>query len=222
MIKYKNLYLIGTSHISKDSVREVEETITKVKPKIVALELDRTRFSLLNSNVKRRFRLSNIKLLGFKAFLLNLIGAWFEKRLGKKVGTEPGSEMKKAIEISRKLNLEIFLIDQDIKQTLNKLLSRISRKEKLNFLKDLLLGKEAYNFNIKKVPSEKEINKIICNLKDKYPSFYLTVIKERNEIMAKNLYKLMTAHPNDKIVCVVGAGHEKAIMGEIKLIEKIS
>ncbi len=221
MIKYKNLYLIGTSHISKDSVKEVEDRITKLNPKVVALELDRSRFNLLNSKVKRKFRLSSIKSLGLKAFLLNLIGAWFERRLGKKVGTEPGSEMKKAIELARKFKFEICLIDQDIKQTLNKLLSRISRKEKINLLKDLLFGDGRHNFNISEVPTEKEISKIINKLKIKYPSFYLTIIKERNELMAKNLYKLMNLYPNNKIVGIVGAGHEKAIVGEIKLTEKI-
>ena len=47
MIKYKNLYLIGTSHISRKSIKEVEEVIKKIKPKFVALELDQERFNHL-------------------------------------------------------------------------------------------------------------------------------------------------------------------------------
>lgn len=221
MIKYKNLYLIGTSHISEESVKEVEDVITNLQPNVVALELDRTRYIQMNSKQQRRLKLSNLRFLGFKAFILNIFGAWLERRLGKKVGTEPGSEMKKAIELAKKFNIEIALIDQDIKLTLNKLIARLTRKEKFNFLKDLILGSEDYDFNIKKVPSNTQINKIINNLKIKYPSFYLTVIKERNEIMAKNLYKLMNINNDKKVVGIVGAGHERAIIGEIKSIEKI-
>src|SRR3989344_6928939 len=221
MIKYKNLYLIGTSHISEESVKEVEDVITNLQPNVAALELDRTRYIQMNSKQQRRLKLSNLRFLGFKAFILNIFGAWLERRLGKKVGTEPGSEMKKAIELAKKFNIEIVLIDQDIKLTLNKLIARLTRKEKFNFLKDLILGSEDYDFNIKKVPSNTQINKIINNLKIKYPSFYLTVIKERNEIMAKNLYKLMSINNDRKVVGIVGAGHERAIIGEIKSIEKI-
>lgn len=222
MIRYKNLYLIGTSHISKDSVKEVEKTILKVRPRFVALELDRRRLRLLEDKKESRLRIKDIKNLGVKGFLLNLIGAWFEKRLGKKVGVEPGSEMKKAIELSKKFNISLVLIDQDIKFTITKFLARVTRREKLRFLKALFINDQAsLDFDIQKVPTRKEINKIITNIKKNYPSFYLTIIKERNQYMAQNLYSLMKKYPEDKIVGVVGAGHEKEIVGEIKLQEKI-
>ncbi len=219
-MKYKNLYLIGTSHISKDSVKEVEKTILKVRPRFVAVELDRRRLSLLENKKKSRISLRDIKNLGIKGFLLNLIGAWFEKRMGKKVGVEPGSEMKMAINLTKKLNLNLVLIDQDIKSTINKFLSRITRKEKLRFIKDLFFSRDT-GFDIKKVPSQNEIKKIINKIKKDYPSFYLTIIKERNVYMAQNLYKLMQKYPHEKIVAVIGAGHEKDILGEIKLLERI-
>ncbi len=221
MIKYKNLYLIGTSHISRESVEEVEKTILKVKPRFVALELDKRRLRLLEDKTQSRLRLRDVKSLGIKGFLLNLIGAWFEKRMGKKVGIEPGSEMKKAIELSRQFNIHLVLIDQDIKFTITKFLSRITRREKLKFLKDLIFSREDVSLDIKKVPNQKEIRKIITKIKKDYPSFYLTIIKERNEYMAQNLYNLMQKYPENNIVGVVGAGHEKEIVGEIKLQEKI-
>ena len=219
-MKYKNLYLIGTSHISKDSVKEVEKTILKVRPRFVAIELDRRRLSLLENKKKSRISFKDIRNLGLKGFLLNLIGAWFEKKMGKKVGVEPGSEMKMAINLSKKLNINLVLIDQDIKFTINQLLSRITRKEKFRFIKDLFFGNET-NFDIKKVPSKREIKKIIDKIKKDYHSFYLTIIKERNIYMAQNLHKLMQKYPDGKIVAVIGAGHEKDILGEIKLLEKI-
>lgn len=223
MIKYKNLYLIGTSHISKESIKEVEGVITRTKPNFVALELDNDRFNFLvnKDNKKKKFTLVNIRKLGLKVFLLNLVGSWFEKKLGKQVGIEPGSEMKKAIEVSEKVGAKICLIDQNIKYTLNKLISKFSKREKLRLLKDLFFGDKEYGFSIKKIPSQTEIDKILRKIKKNYPSFYLTVITERNEFMARNLFKLMKQYTKEKIVAIVGAGHEKAIIGEIKLLEKI-
>ena len=174
----------------------------------------------MENKKKSRISFKDIRNLGLKGFLLNLIGAWFEKKMGKKVGVEPGSEMKMAINLSKKLNINLVLIDQDIKFTINQLLSRITRKEKFRFIKDLFFGNET-NFDIKKVPSQREIKKIIDKIKKDYPSFYLTIIKERNIYMAQNLHKLMQKYPDGKIVAVIGAGHEKDILGEIKLLEKI-
>ena len=42
-LKYKNLIIIGTSHIAKQSLEEVQRTIEKEKPEIIALELDKKR-----------------------------------------------------------------------------------------------------------------------------------------------------------------------------------
>jgi len=221
MIKYKNLYLIGTSHVSKDSIKEVEKTIRKIKPDFIALELDRRRLSILENNQRKRISLRELKNLGIKGFILNLVGAWFEKRVGKKVGVDPGSDMRKAIDLAKEMRIPLVLIDQDIKYTITKFLSRVTFREKVKFLLDLVIGKKDIHFDIKKVPSQREIKKIINSIKKDYPSFYLTIIKERNEYMGKGLHNLMEKNGKSKIVGIVGAGHEKEIIGEIKLLERI-
>ena len=84
-VKYKNLTIIGTSHIAKQSLQEVENSINKIKPEIIALELDRKRYYSLTHKTKRKLKLRDIKRIGFKGYLFNLIGAWVEKKLGKLV-----------------------------------------------------------------------------------------------------------------------------------------
>ena len=54
------------------------------------------------------------------------------------------------------------------------------------------------------------------HVKKYYPSIYLTLIKERNEYMAKALYKLITINPDKTILAVVGAGHEEEIIRLVK------
>lgn len=39
-----NIRLVGTAHVSDDSVKEVENAIIETDPEIVAIELDKDRF----------------------------------------------------------------------------------------------------------------------------------------------------------------------------------
>ncbi len=217
MIHYKNIIIIGTSHISPDSVKEVNSIISKELPDLIALELDPLRFKTLVSNIKHKLNLLDIFKLGLKGFLINLVGAWVEKKLGKLVNTKPGDEMKEAIILAKIHKIKIALIDQDIRITLKKLSKRITWKEKFNLLKEIiksLFKREKLSFDISKVPSERVIGDLTKKLKKSYPSIYLTLIEERNYILAKNLYNLM--FNNKKIIAIIGAGHEKSVLDIIK------
>tara|TARA_Y100000310_G_scaffold345473_1_gene465372 strand:- start:839 stop:1558 length:720 start_codon:yes stop_codon:yes gene_type:complete len=221
MIKrFKNLVFVGTSHIAKESVTSVEKTINKEKPQIIALELDRSRFFSLLPQKRKKVKLKDIRKIGIKGFLFGLIAAFIEHKLGKMVGTPPGSEMKKAIEVARKNKIDIALIDQDIKITLRNISKRLTWKEKFRFggdlLKAIFLRKKVASFNLKKVPSEKLIKKLTGEIKKRYPSLYQSLIIDRDLYMSKALYKVSTDHYNKKVVAVVGAGHIDGILSNLK------
>ncbi len=210
--------VVGTSHVSMDSVMEVERVLLDVKPGIIALELDFPRFKSLLSPQKRKLSLRDIKHLGVRGFLFNLVGAWAEKKIGDIVGVSPGSEMLKAVEVSKKLDADIALIDQDISITLNRLLKSITWKERFRFFYDLVKGffvrKPVVKFDLRKVPPKEVIDMLISKVKKDYPSFYRVLIAERNVYMSKNLYNLMSL--GKKVVAVVGAGHEEELVELIK------
>ncbi|MBI4155037.1 TraB/GumN family protein [Candidatus Woesearchaeota archaeon] len=214
MINYQNLIIIGTSHISPESIKEVQNTITKEYPDLIALELDPLRFKSLIATKTSKLRIRDIFKIGLKGFIINLIGAWIEKKLGKIVNTKPGDEMRAAIKLAKENNIKIALIDQDIRITLKKLSKRITWKEKLNLLKEILKAlfkrKRKLPFDITKVPPQKIIANLTKKIKKNYPSIYLTLIEERNYILAKNLYNIMKHH--NKIIAVIGAGHEKEVL----------
>jgi len=219
---YKNLYILGTSHISKDSVDLVEKFITKERPDIVAVELDNKRLYAMMSNAKPSFK--EVFSIGIKAFLINIVGAYAEKKLGSIVGVKPGSEMRKAVELVKENKLKLSLIDQDISITLKKLSKAITFRVIFRFLGDIIKSvfskkKEFIAFDIREVPSKEVIEKLIEKIKDRYYEIYKVLIEERNEVMAKNLYKLMNKHNDKRIFAVVGAGHEFEIVSIIKRIE---
>ncbi len=219
-MQYKNLIIIGTSHIAKESLIEVENTIKEQKPDIIALELDKKRYHGLLYNKKGPIKLSQIKEIGIKGFLFSLIGAFVEKKLGEYVGVAPGSEMITAIRLARKDKIGIALIDQDIDITLKRFSKTLTWKEKWNFVVDIVKGlifrKKEVDFDLTKVPSKKVIDILIKKVKNRYPNIYKVLIEERNQVMAAKLNQLITKNPDKKILAIVGAGHEEAIINLIK------
>lgn len=220
MIYYKNLIIIGTSHISIESVKEVENVIGEKKPEIVALELDKPRFRALMYGGDKP-GLKDIFRIGIKGYIFSLIGAYTEKKLGKIVDVSPGSEMKRAAEVAKENGFRIALIDQGIDVTLKRFSKEITWKEKFRFLFDLIKGifkKEQISFDLNKVPSDEIIKKMLDHVKKRYPNVYKVLVYERNLVMAKHLYSLMGNY--NHIVAVVGAGHCDDLIEEIKCLEE--
>ncbi|MBT6995090.1 conjugal transfer protein TraB [Candidatus Woesearchaeota archaeon] len=213
-MQYNGLTIIGTSHISKQSVNDVKEHILIEKPEIIAIELDKIRlYSLLNK--KKKLKSVDFRKIGFTGLIFNFIGAYIEKKLGKLVDTKPGSEMLAAIKLARQEKIPISLIDQDIRITLKKITKNITWKEKFRFLKDLFFSKqnkkELKKVDLSKVPSEKIIEELTKEFKKRYPTLYKVLVTERNQIMAKNLNKLIINNKDKKILAVIGAGHKRDI-----------
>ena len=218
-MNYKNLTIIGTSHIAKQRLDDVEEAIEKGNPDIIALELDRRRlYSLFKKPGK--MRIYDIKMVGIKGFIFALIGAWAEKKLGKLVGVTPGSEMKRAVKLAKKNKIRMTLIDQDIEITLKRFSKSLTWKEKWNFVVDIVkavfVRKKVIEFDLTKVPNKKVIKKLVGQVKKRYPNIYRVLIEERNHVMSDNLRKIMETYPDKKILAIIGAGHEDDILDLIK------
>lgn len=215
------LIIIGSSHISNDSVNEVRREFESFKPDIIALELDNTRIkSLFDKKQKHSFSDIN-KSFGVKSAVIISFLSYIQKKLGKIVNTEPGSEMKEAVIIARKNKLQLELIDQNIELTLQKLSKAITFKFILKILREIISApfkkNQKISIDLSKVPDDAMIEKLLFEVKKAYPEIHNVLIEERNVIMAKRLYTLSRNHPEKKILAVVGAGHKSEM---IKLIQK--
>jgi len=219
-MQYKNLTLIGTSHIAKQSLDDVEDAINTKNPDIVAIELDKKRLYSLFHKPKGRISIYNIRRIGLKGYIFSLIGGWAEKKLGDLVGVSPGSEMRKAILMAKKNKKKIALIDQDIEITLKRFSETLSWKERWNFFVDIvkafIFRKKEIDFDLTKVPSKEIIKKLIDKVKKRYPNIYKVLIEERNIVLAQNISNLMQENPDKKILAIIGAGHEEDILKMIK------
>ncbi|MFC1690992.1 TraB/GumN family protein [Nanoarchaeota archaeon] len=223
---FKNLILIGTSHIAKQSIKEVKETINTHLPVVVAVELDQRRLAAVMNPTNKTDYWSLIKHVGLTGFLFTLLGSYVQKKLGKYVNTMPGSEMKTAIKEAKKNKLKVALIDQDIAITMRNFSDTITWKERWQFVKDMFWGifyqKKMLrdygleNFDLRTVPGTEMIAKMMKVMKKSYPNVYKSLLADRNKVMARRLWVIMNKYPEDKIVAVVGAGHEEGILKILK------
>jgi len=223
-----NLKIIGTSHIAKQSVNEIKKAIVDENPDVIALELDIERAAALLHERKSKLNIASILQIGVKGYVFAKIGQYVQQKLGHKVGVAPGADMKTALELARKRKKDVAFIDQPIKITLKKFSKELSWKERGRFVADIFKGifspkkqmKELGldSLDLTKVPTGDIIEKMVGQLKGRYPSVYKTLVEDRNKYMVKKLIKLMRKHPEKKILAVVGAGHKE---GMEKLLLKI-
>lgn len=216
---YENLLIIGTSHIAKQSLYDIDHAYDSINPDIVCIELDRQRLYSLFSDKKKSIDYRAIRKVGIKGFLFALIGSWISKRLGKRVGMMPGDEMKHAVNKAKQRDASIYLIDRNIQVTLRRL--KFTWRERWNLLKDIFMGifgmfGKSMRMDLSKVPANDLIGKIIERVKVRYPSLYRVLIHERDKHMANRLIRIMKKYPDSNILAVVGAGHKQGMLKIIK------
>jgi len=205
--------VVGTSHVSKNSVNQIKKAISEFKPDIVAVELDINRYkNLFGKSKKRKFNFKIIGQIGIFGFLFLLFGSLSQKIIGKKTGSQAGNDMKSAIIYGKKAGAKIALIDQDIRITLNKLSRKVPLKEKLKLFTFLFKsGKTNTKFDIKSVPNNKIIKKLISEFRIDFPNIYSCLVKDRDDYMKRRIKLLNTKFPESKILIVIGAGHKEKV-----------
>jgi pheromone shutdown-related protein TraB len=216
-----NIILIGTAHISKESVKEVKEAIEKYKPDIVAVELCQRRYDAITKKdqwektpITKLLRSNNAYLMLAQTFLASI-----QRRLGKEYGVEPGSEMIAAMQEAKKHDIPVALVDRDISITLKRAWRKMGIREKFRltweFLKALLGYDEGEieELDLKKLMDQDVITALMEEFGEIAPSISDVLIHERDEYIAK---KIQDESKKGKVLAVVGAGHVKGIKKELE------
>ena len=90
--------IVGTAHVSQQSVDEVRAAIDEFRPDIVAIELDPSRFAALKQQGRDPTVNDVLEVRNFNSLLVQWLLAYLQRKIGFDVGVEPGAEMKAAIE----------------------------------------------------------------------------------------------------------------------------
>ncbi|MFB6269140.1 MAG: TraB/GumN family protein [Halobacterium sp.] len=133
--------VVGTAHVSADSVEEVERVVDEERPDTVAVELDEGRYRQMKGEQPDDLDASDL-LKGSMAFqfLAYWLLSYVQKRLGEKFGIEPGADMKAGIEAAERIGADVALVDRDIQVTIQRFWSRMTAVEKLRLMGELALG----------------------------------------------------------------------------------
>ncbi|WP_435194324.1 TraB/GumN family protein [Natronomonas sp. EA1] len=133
--------VVGTAHVSADSVDEVESVIEAEKPDVVAVELDEGRYRQLKGETPDDLDASDL-LQGNTVFqfLAYWMLSYVQARMGEQFDITPGAEMLAAIESAEAHDIDVALVDRDIQITIQRFWARLSALEKLKLIGSLALG----------------------------------------------------------------------------------
>jgi pheromone shutdown-related protein TraB len=209
----KEILLVGTAHVSRESADLVSSVIDEERPDTVCVELCPARYQSLTQ--KTRWRNTDlIKVIREKkAFLLlsNFMLASFQKKIGRKLGIKPGEEILRAIEKAEEVGAQIYLADRDIRTTLSRMWRLMGLWTKIKLLTQVVVSsgelESITEEDIEKMKDKDVLETLLSEIGQALPEVRRILIDERDQYLA---YKIRTA-PGKKIVAVVGAGHVPGI-----------
>ena len=209
----KTVVLVGTAHVSQESVDLVQTVIAEHQPDTVCVELCPSRFQTLRQ--KERWQdMDIVKVIKEKKaslLLFNLILAAFQKRIAAKLNIKPGQEMIQAIESAESIGAHIHLADRDVRTTLSRTLRQMSLWTRLKLIFQLILSlgdvDEIKAEEVEDLKQQDVLEAVLAEVGQSMPSIRRTLIDERDQYLAA---KIRSA-PGRNIVAVVGAGHVPGI-----------
>ena len=209
----KEITLIGTAHVSRESADLVVKVIEEEKPDTVCVELCESRYKA----IKQKNRWQNTDLIKVirekKSFLLlsNLLLTSFQKKIGKKLGIKPGEEMIRAMDAADSVGAHIHLADRDIRITLSRTWRLMGLWTKMKLLAQLVTSMGEVDSikeeDIEKMKDQDVLETLLSEIGKTLPELRRILIDERDKYLTE---KIRSA-PGKKIVAVVGAGHVPGI-----------
>ncbi len=205
----RTIYLVGTAHVSADSVREVDAVIEAVRPDTVCVELCETRYNALTDESRWR-KLDVFKVIreGKTLLLLaNLAVGAYQRRLGAELGVVPGAELLQAARKAEEIGAELSLIDREIQTTLRRTWANVGFWKKSGLLAAVVgatvSGQEVDAETIENLKGRAQLSEMLAEFAKELPEVKRPLIDERDEYMIAGIEEA----PGKTIVAVVGAAH---------------
>ncbi len=212
----REITLIGTAHVSRESADLVVKVIEEEKPDTVCVELCESRYKA----IKQKNQWQNTDLIKVirekKSFLLlsNLLLTSFQKKIGQKLGIKPGEEMIRAMEAADSVGAHIHLADRDIRITLSRTWRLMGLWTKMKLLAQLVTSMGEVDAikeeDIEKMKDKDVLETLLSEIGETLPELRRILIDERDKYLTE---KIRSA-PGKRIVAVVGAGHVPGIKRE--------
>lgn len=223
----KEIILIATAHVSKESAELVKQVILEERPDSVCVELDEQRFeSMQNPKAWEKTDLVQVikaKKIGF--MIANLFLASYQKKIARQLGVTAGGEITQGIESAREIGANLVLADRSIQTTFLRIWRKLSFWEKVKLCVGLLLSvdddTDISEKDLQEMLQQDMIESVIADVRKRFPQIGEILIGERDQFLAA---KIKNA-PGHKVVAVLGGAHVPGVKEEIfktQDIERIS
>ncbi len=217
-IDEREIFLVGTAHVSKESVELVKRVIASEMPDCVCVELDSKRYKALSG--RKRWESLDLKEIIKKkqlsTLLINLILSSYQKKLGRQLGVMPGLELLEATREAEKHGIPVSLCDRDVRVTLRRAWHETSFLKKGYLLATLLVSMfdktEITEEKLEQLKKKDVLSELMSELGEAMPELKKVLIDERDIYLAEKIK--MSA--GTKLVAVVGAGHLAGIKKRIR------
>ncbi len=214
----REFVLVGTAHVSRESVDLVRQVIEAERPDCVCIELDAQRYEALSQeqhwedlDLREVVRSKQLATL-----IVNLSLATHPKRLGLKIGVTPGSELLEAARTAEQLEIPIALCDRDIRVTLRRAWNSLSLFRKLmlvsTFLASAFESPELSEEELRRIRQKDVLSELMAELGTAMPALKRVLIDERDTYLSQK----MRETDGERIVAVVGAGHVEGMLKALR------
>ena len=217
VIDNREYILVGTAHISQDSVETVQSVIREENPDTVCVELDELRHrALRNPRHWETLNLTQVLKQGQAPFLLaNLALSSYQKRMGLQTGVKPGAELAAAAQAGEELGKTVLLVDREIRTTLLRAWRKAGFWKKLNLFSTLLVGlfesQELNEEELARLRQTDTLSAMLDEMAQVLPTVKTILVDERDTFMAHRIRQA----PGQKIVAIFGAAHMPRILKKL-------
>ncbi len=214
----KEIILVGTAHVSRDSVEEVRESIQATKPDVVAVELCKRRYDVLRNpqNWEETDIVGIVREKKASFLFANLVLSAFQKRIGEKLGVRPGQEMHEAIQVADEACIPVALIDRPVQITLQRTWRKLSLKERFLLMASSITAifetQDLDEDAIEQLKEKDVLTAAVDEIGKRAPTVKEVLLDERDAYMGKKITEL----EGSRILAVVGAGHVKGLTEQLK------
>lgn len=216
-------YVVGTAHVSKRSIEEVEETIARVNPDVVCVELDKARAeAITKDNAFRELDVFKVVREGRGLYLLaHLALSAYQRKIGASLGVKPGAELLAAVRAAEARGIPVELIDRDINITLKRTWRNIGLWKRSLLMSSLIVGFEdkksgtpVTTESVESLKETKALSEMLNELSHALPEVKVPLIDERDQYLVS---KMTDAGAGKKtVVAIVGAAHVPGMVANFK------
>ena len=206
------LRILGTAHVSSESVELVRNQIEEWGPDLVAVELCPSRMAALTEpeSLDSEDLLKIIKEGRSAMILLQSALAAQQRRMGISSGEKPGAELLAAVNAAEESDIPVEMIDRDVVITLRRAWRKMGMIEKWRILNALLWEEDDEEVSIDEVLGDSDLlSSMMEEAREVAPRAGEVLIDERDAFLAGRIQQI---RGKGKVLAVIGAGHLSGVV----------